>query len=43
MIQNPIFKGLTQTPAYAEREKITMRQFLLLNGFREFRFIIQRI
>lgn len=43
MINNPILKGFNPDHVSAERERITILQFLLLNGFREFRFIIQEI
>ena len=43
MIQNPILPGFNLIRVFAEKGMTIILQFLLLNGFREFRFIIPEI
>lgn len=43
MIQNPILPGSTRIRVSAVKAMIIIWQFLLLNGFRESRYIIPEI
>lgn len=43
MIQNPVFRGFNPDPVYAAAAMIIMWRYHHLNGFPDYRFIIQGI